>query len=116
MAKHPISSISQARPRITPPRAPRSKRGRTCWWKSRCALRLPKFDAIAELARRKNRVLMCVHNWKYAPAYALARRMIDQGKLGAPRFISLDRIRVEPAGAQRSGGAWRSATDSEAAF
>lgn len=75
-------------------------------------LTLAEFDAIAELARRKNRVLMCVHNWKYAPAYALARRMIDEGKLGAPRFISFDRIRVEPAGAHGSGGAWRSAADS----
>ena len=75
-------------------------------------LTLAEFDAIAELARRKNRVLMCVHNWKYAPAYALARRMIDEGRLGAPRFISLDRIRVEPAGAQGAGGAWRAAADS----
>ena len=55
---------------------------------------------------------MCVHNWKYAPAYALARRMIDEGKLGAPRFISLDRIRAEPAGARSAGGAWRAAADS----
>jgi predicted dehydrogenase len=75
-------------------------------------LTLAEFDAIADLARRKNRVLMCVHNWKYAPAYALARRMIDQGRLGAPRFVSLDRIRVEPAGAQGAGGAWRAAADS----
>jgi predicted dehydrogenase len=75
-------------------------------------LTLEEFDAIAELARRKNRVLMCVHNWKYAPAYALARRMIDEGKLGAPRFISLDRIRVEPAGAHDAGGAWRASADS----
>ena len=75
-------------------------------------LTLAEFDAIAELARRKNRVLMCVHNWKYAPAYALARRMIDEGRLGASRFISLDRIRAEPAGAQGAGGAWRAAADS----
>ncbi len=75
-------------------------------------LTLKEFDAIADLARRRNRLLMCVHNWKYSPAYALARRMIDEGKLGAPRFISLDRIRAEPAGAQGSGGAWRAAADS----
>ncbi|MHB8382422.1 MAG: Gfo/Idh/MocA family protein, partial [Candidatus Binataceae bacterium] len=75
-------------------------------------LTLAEFDELAELARRRNRVLMCVHNWKYAPAYALARRMIDHGKIGAPRFISLDRIRAEPAGAQGAGGAWRSAAGS----
>jgi predicted dehydrogenase len=72
-------------------------------------LTLEEFDALAELARSKNCVLMCVHNWKYAPAYAIARRMIDQGRLGAVRFISLDRIRVEPAGVQGAGGGWRAA-------
>ena len=75
-------------------------------------LTLEEFDAISDLARRRNRVLMCVHNWKYAPAYALARRMIDDGRLGAVRFISLDRIRVEPAGAHGAGGAWRAAANS----
>ena len=70
-------------------------------------LTLEEFDAAAALAREKKRVLMCVHNWKYAPAYALARRMIDQGRLGAVRFISLDRIRAEPAGASGAGTAWR---------
>src|ERR1700679_2306104 len=40
----------------------------------RLALWLAEFDELAALAAGKNRVLMCVHNWKYAPAYAVARQ------------------------------------------
>jgi len=75
-------------------------------------LTLEEFDALCMLAADRHRVLMCVHNWKYAPAYALARRMIDEGRLGAVRFVSLDRIRSEPAGARGAGAAWRAASDS----
>lgn len=75
-------------------------------------LSIDEFDALARLARERDRVLMCVHNWKYAPAYAIARRMIDEGRLGAVTFISLDRLRSEPAGAGRAGGAWRASAES----
>jgi predicted dehydrogenase len=75
-------------------------------------LAMDEFDDLARVAREKRRVLMCVHNWKYAPAYALARRMVDDGRIGAVRFISLDRLRTEPAGAGRAGGAWRSSPQS----
>ncbi|HUY28321.1 MAG TPA: Gfo/Idh/MocA family oxidoreductase [Candidatus Binataceae bacterium] len=75
-------------------------------------LTLAEFDALRKLAADRRRVLMCVHNWKYAPAYALARRMIDEGRLGAVQFVSLDRIRTEPAGARGAGGAWRAASAS----
>jgi predicted dehydrogenase len=75
-------------------------------------LAMEEFDALARLAHQRDRVLMCVHNWKYAPAYALSRRMIDEGRLGAVTFVSLDRLRSEPAGAGRSGGAWRSGAES----
>jgi predicted dehydrogenase len=70
-------------------------------------LTLGEFDDLAALATRRGRVLMCVHNWKYAPAYAAAHRAIEQGRVGAIRFISLDRLRTDPAGAGRAGGAWR---------
>jgi predicted dehydrogenase len=64
------------------------------------------------LAAEKHRVLMCVHNWKYAPAYAVARRAINAGRLGAIRFISIDRLRTQPAGAGGSGGKWRASSAS----
>jgi predicted dehydrogenase len=75
-------------------------------------LAMDEFDALVGLAHERDRVLMCVHNWKYAPAYVLARRMIDEGRLGAVTFVSLDRMRAEPAGAGRAGGAWRSGAES----
>jgi predicted dehydrogenase len=76
------------------------------------ALSLGEFDELAALAAEKKRVLMCVHNWKYAPAYATARKAIEAGRLGAVRFISVDRLRTEPAGAGGSGGKWRASSAS----
>src|SRR5260370_19020315 len=70
-------------------------------------LTLLEFDELAALAAKQARVLMCVHNWKYAPAYAAARRAIESGRVGAIRFISIDRLRIEPAGAGGSGAKWR---------
>ena len=71
------------------------------------ALSLEEFDQLAAIAAEKSRILMCVHNWKYAPAYAVARKAIEAGRLGAIRFMSIDRLRTEPAGAGGSGGKWR---------
>jgi UDP-N-acetylglucosamine 3-dehydrogenase len=76
------------------------------------ALTIDEFDELAKLAAEKQRVLMCVHNWKYAPAYAVARRAIEKGRLGAIGFVSIDRLRTEPAGAGGSGGKWRASAAS----
>jgi predicted dehydrogenase len=73
------------------------------------ALTPGEFHELAALASEKRRVLMCVHNWKYAPAYAVARRAIETDRLGPIRFFSIDRLRTEPAGAGGTGGKWRSA-------
>jgi predicted dehydrogenase len=75
-------------------------------------LELGEFDQLAALAAKQGRVLMCVHNWKYAPAYAVARQAIDAGRVGEIRFISIDRLRTEPAGAGGSGGQWRAGASS----
>ncbi len=76
------------------------------------ALSILEFDEAAALAAQKQHILMCVHNWKYAPAYAAARRAIEAGRLGSLRFISIDRLRTEPAGAGGSGGKWRASSAS----
>ena len=68
-------------------------------------LDLAEFDALVKLASERRRILMCVHNWKHAPAFEVARHALDSGRLGALRFISIDRMRTEPAG---GGGRWRS--------
>jgi len=62
-------------------------------------------ESVKRLAADKSRVVMCVHNWKFAPAFAAAKRAIDLGRIGAVRMINADRIRTQPAGGP---GQWRS--------
>jgi predicted dehydrogenase len=68
-------------------------------------LDLDAFDKLTKLAAERSRILMCVHNWKHAPAFETARHALASGRLGALRFISIDRLRTEPAG---GAGKWRS--------
>jgi len=76
------------------------------------SLSLAEFDEVAAVARAKQKVLMCVHNWKFAPAYALARALIDEGRIGSVRSVALERLRVEPAGRGGTGAVWRTASAS----
>jgi predicted dehydrogenase len=62
-------------------------------------LNAAEFAGLKALAVEKSRVLMCVHNWKYSPAYRRAYEVVSQGNLGILRYISLVRLRGEPAGA-----------------
>jgi len=69
-----------------------------------------EFEELAALAARKSRILMCVHNWKHAPGYRRAHDLIESGRLGDLRFISVARLRNGPAGAGGSpvgGERWR---------
>ncbi|HVC43396.1 MAG TPA: Gfo/Idh/MocA family oxidoreductase [Candidatus Binataceae bacterium] len=69
-----------------------------------------ELDGLAALAAARARVLMCVHNWKYAPAYRRAHELIAAGRLGDLRHVSLTRLRRGPAGAGGSavgGERWR---------
>jgi predicted dehydrogenase len=70
-----------------------------------------EFAGLMALATEKSRVLMCVHNWKYSPAYQRAYELVSQGHLGRLRYISLVRLRGEPAGAEGTlaggGERWR---------
>ncbi len=72
-------------------------------------LDLAEFDQLTKLAAARSRILMCVHNWKHAPAFAIARHALASGRLGALRFIGIDRLRTEPAG---GAGKWRSEASS----
>ncbi len=72
-------------------------------------LDLAQFDELTKLAAACSRILMCVHNWKHAPSMAVARHALAAGRLGPLRFISIDRLRTEPAG---GAGKWRSDTSS----
>ncbi len=72
-------------------------------------LDLAEFDEIVSLAAARSRILMCVHNWKHAPAFTIARHALASGRLGTLRFMGIDRLRTEPAG---GAGKWRSETAS----
>jgi predicted dehydrogenase len=61
-------------------------------------LNLSELEQLATLAARKNRVLMCVHNWKYSPAYRRAHELITAGRVGQVQHVALARIRRAPAG------------------
>jgi predicted dehydrogenase len=71
-------------------------------------------SALARLvseAAQASRVLMCVHNWKHAPAYKRAHELIGSGRLGPVSYASFMRLRNAPAGqggsAAAGGERWR---------
>jgi len=70
-------------------------------------LDLTEFDSLADLARSRGRVLMCVHNWKHSPAYRRAHEIISSGRLGKVREVTFDRLRTAPAGGTGPGARWR---------
>jgi predicted dehydrogenase len=57
-----------------------------------------EFAGLSKLAERNDRLLICVHNWKYSPAYRRAYDLISAGRLGQIQHVSLTRMRGEPAG------------------
>ncbi len=67
-----------------------------------------ELDLLIASATKSSRVLMCVHNWKYSPAYQRARQLISSGRVGELEYVSMLRLRPGPAG--QSGN---SATDQE---
>jgi predicted dehydrogenase len=68
-----------------------------------------ELDELAELARRRDRVLAAVHNWRHAPAIRLATELVRSGRVGAVRRSSWEVLRERPsATATRPGAAnWR---------
>jgi predicted dehydrogenase len=57
-----------------------------------------EFERLAVLAQARSRILMCAHNWQFAPAYKKAYELVASGRIGEPRHISLVRLRGQPAG------------------
>ncbi len=73
-----------------------------------------EFEELAALAAKKSRVLMCVHNWKYAPAYRRVHELIDSAQIGDLSYLSFARLRSGPAGAgggSVGGERWRLAVN-----
>jgi predicted dehydrogenase len=61
-------------------------------------LRREELDQLTAAAVQANRVLMCVHNWKYSPPYQRARQLVSAGRLGELEYVSMLRLRPGPAG------------------
>jgi predicted dehydrogenase len=74
-------------------------------------LNVSELEQISALAASKNRILMCVHNWKYSPPYRRAHELITAGDVGEVQYVSLARMRGAPAGTHPVGSAtdarWR---------
>ena len=68
-----------------------------------------EYEDLAGHAARRSRILMCVHNWKHAPAYRRAYDLIQSGALGKVRYLSFARLRNGPAGGGSNAGGerWR---------
>ncbi|MGH8013076.1 MAG: Gfo/Idh/MocA family protein [Candidatus Binataceae bacterium] len=72
------------------------------------------YAELSALAKNNSRVLMCVHNWKYAPVYRRAHELIEAGEIGQPAYLSLIRLRDMPAGHGSAAGGqqWRQGASS----
>ena len=70
------------------------------------------FADLAAMSQRNARVLMCVHNWKFAPVYRAAREIVESGRLGEVQYVALERLRTAPAGTGGGAGAkWRAGAE-----
>ena len=52
---------------------------------------------LSSLARRRNRVLAAVHNWRHAPAIALASELVGAGRIGSVRRCEWEVLRERPS-------------------
>jgi predicted dehydrogenase len=64
---------------------------------------------LAELARRNDRVLATVHNWRHAPILKAATDLVSQGAVGDVRAVRWETLREKPAAAAggEAGKNWR---------
>jgi predicted dehydrogenase len=64
---------------------------------------------LARLASARGRVLAAVHNWRHAPAIALATELVRTGRIGAVRRCAWEVLRERPSVAASASGApnWR---------
>ncbi|HTO87629.1 MAG TPA: Gfo/Idh/MocA family oxidoreductase [Thermoanaerobaculia bacterium] len=66
-----------------------------------------ELPGLADLARRKDRALVTVHNWKHAPALAKMTELLREGSLGRVRRVRWETLRTQPAVAAGESGNWR---------
>lgn len=69
------------------------------------ALSEAELKGLLAAAKKTDRALCCVHNWKKAPLLAKLKELLDGGAIGAPRFARWEVLRTKPAA--DAGGGWR---------
>lgn len=52
-------------------------------------------------------VVFTNHNWKYAPIFRTAKRVLRRGEIGRVTHVELQTLRMQPPGGTETTGAWR---------
>jgi predicted dehydrogenase len=64
-------------------------------------------NRIRSAASAGHAVVFTAHNWKYAPIFRTAKRVLRRGEIGKLDHIELQTLRVEPPGSAAGGPSWR---------
>jgi predicted dehydrogenase len=62
---------------------------------------------IRSAASAAHVVVFTNHNWKYAPIFRTAKRVLRRGEIGKVTHLELQTLRVQPPGASGDGDTWR---------
>lgn len=71
------------------------------------ATRMEDCGRIRSAASAGHAVVFTTHNWKYAPIFRTAKRVLRRGEIGKITHVELQTLRVEPPGSAGGGAAWR---------
>ncbi len=66
-----------------------------------------EYRAIKAAAQAARAVVFTTHNWKYAPIFRTARRMLRRGDIGTVSHVRLETIRITPPVDATETGTWR---------
>lgn len=64
-------------------------------------------NRIRSAASAAHATIFTAHNWKYAPIFRTAKRILKRGDLGTVTHLQLETLRVQPPGNAEGEGTWR---------
>ena len=71
------------------------------------ATRMEDCSRIRSAASAGRVVVFTAHNWKYAPIFRTAKRVLRRGEIGKVTHLELQTLRVAPPGSAAGATAWR---------
>lgn len=71
------------------------------------AIRIDDCNRIRSAASATRTVVFTNHNWKYAPIFRTAKRLLRLGEIGTVSRLELETLRCEPPGGAAGGASWR---------